>query len=58
MIFLSQNKQEKLEKKNVTLSLPIEAIDLLDNLSVQYGMTKSGLVNILLQKAEKEGIFS
>ncbi|MFT8558227.1 MAG: protein repA [Liquorilactobacillus nagelii] len=43
------------EKKNVTLSLPVESDKKLEEMAKKYGMTKSGLVNFLINKAEEAG---
>lgn len=44
-----------IEKTKVMLSLPIETNQKLAQLANVYGMTKSGLVNLLVQKLEQEG---
>lgn len=43
------------EKKNVTLSLPIDTNKKLESLAKKYGMTKSGLVNLLINRSEEAG---
>ena len=43
------------KKRPVTLSLPIEANEKLDKLAEKYGMTKSGLVNYLINRTSEEG---
>lgn len=43
------------EKKKVTLSLPVETIKKLDEISKKYGMTKSGLVNYLINQVNEKG---
>jgi hypothetical protein len=54
------NKKEVLymvdiKKKNITLSLPIETNDKLEKLAKKYGMTKSGLVNMLINQVDEAG---
>lgn len=43
------------EKKRVTLSLPTETDDKLELLAKENGMTKSGLVNYLINKTVEAG---
>lgn len=43
------------EKKKVTLSIPKLTNEKLDILSKKYGMSKSGLVNFLINKLDEEG---
>ncbi|WP_325168974.1 MULTISPECIES: ribbon-helix-helix domain-containing protein [Bacilli] len=43
------------EKKKVTLSLPVETNDKLEELAKKYGMTKSGLINFLVNQASEKG---
>lgn len=43
------------EKKKVTLSLPKTTDEKLERLAAKYGMTKSGLVNFLINKIDEEG---
>ncbi len=43
------------EKKKVTLSLPVETNEKLEKLAKKYGMSKSGLVNFLINKLEDSG---
>lgn len=43
------------KKKNITLSLPIETNEKLEKLAQKYGMTKSGLVNLLINQADEAG---
>jgi len=51
-------KMEKVKKEKITLSLSKETKKDLDELSKQYGMTKSGLVNFLIQRLkEREDLF-
>lgn len=42
-------------KKKVMLSLPEETNVKLENLALKYGMTKSGLVNFLINQTEETG---
>lgn len=44
-----------LEKKKVMLSLPVETNLKLEALSKKFGMTKSGLVNYLINQTEEIG---
>lgn len=44
-----------IEKKRVTLSLPTETDDKLELLAKENGMTKSGLVNYLINKTVEAG---
>lgn len=44
-----------IKKKNITLSLPVETNEKLENLAKKYGMTKSGLVNLLINQANEAG---
>lgn len=44
-----------LEKKKVMLSLPIETNTKLEELAKRFGMTKSGLVNFLINQTEEIG---
>ena len=46
------------EKKKVTLSLPVETIKKLDEISKKYGMTKSGLVNHLINQVNEKELFT
>lgn len=41
-----------MEKKKITLSIPVDTNDKLGKLAQQYGMTKSGLVNFLVNKLD------
>ena len=43
------------KKKRVTLSLPTETDDNLELLAKKYGMTKSGLVNYLINRTVEAG---
>lgn len=43
------------EKKNVTLSLPVETNKKLEELAHDYGMTKSGIVNYWVNKTKEDG---
>lgn len=45
----------EVEKKKITLSIPIETNDKLENLAKKYGMTKSGLVNMLINQVAEAG---
>lgn len=46
------------KKRKVTLSLPEQTNEKLEEIAEKYGMTKSGLVNFLVNKAyEAETIF-
>lgn len=49
------SEQEK--KKKITLSVTEDTDKKISDLSKKYGMTKSGLVTILVQKANENGIF-
>ena len=42
----------EVEKKKVTLSLPVESNDKLEKMAQKYGMTKSGLVTFLINQAD------
>lgn len=42
-------------KKRISLSLPVETNTKLENLAKKYGMTKSGLVNFLINQTEEAG---
>lgn len=42
-------------KKNITLSLPIETNEKLEKMAKKYGMTKSGLVNLLINQVNEAG---
>lgn len=42
-------------KKKVTLSLPEETNSKLETLALKFGMTKSGLVNFLINQTEETG---
>ena len=44
-----------IKKKNITLSLPIETNEKLEKLAKKYGMTKSGLVNMLINQVDEAG---
>ena len=44
-----------LEKKKVMLSLPVETNTKLEELAKRFGMTKSGLVNFLINQTEEIG---
>lgn len=43
------------EKKKVTLSIPKKTDEKLEDLAKKYGMTKSGLVNFLINKLDEDG---
>lgn len=43
------------EKKKVTLSIPKVTNEKLESLSKKYGMSKSGLVNFLINRLDEEG---
>lgn len=43
------------KKKRVTLSLPVETDNKLEKLAKKYGMTKSGLVNFLINQTDEAG---
>ena len=45
----------EVEKKKVTLSLPVESNDKLEKMAQKYGMTKSGLVTFLINQADDKG---
>ena len=47
-----------MKKKKVTLSLPVETIKKLDEISKKYGMTKSGLVNHLINQVNEKELFT
>ena len=42
-------------KKKVTLSLPVETNKKLEEMSKKFGMTKSGLVNFLINQVAESG---
>lgn len=44
-----------IEKKKVMLSLPVQTNIKLEELATRYGMTKSGLVNFLINQTEEIG---
>lgn len=44
-----------IEKKKATFSLPVETLEKLEKMSKEHGMTKSGLINFLIQQAEYKG---
>lgn len=43
------------EKKKVTLSIPKTTNEKLENLAKKHGMSKSGLVNFLINRLDEEG---
>lgn len=43
------------EKKKVTLSLPVTTVEKLDELAKKFGMTKSGLINFLINQVAEKG---
>jgi predicted DNA-binding protein len=43
------------EKKKVTLSLPVETDRKLEELAQKFGMTKSGLIHFLVNKTYETG---
>ena len=45
----------EIEKKKITLSIPVETNGKLEELSKKYGMTKSGLVNFLINQVAEAG---
>ena len=45
----------EVEKKKITLSIPIETNEKLESLAKKYGMTKSGLVNMLINQVAEGG---
>jgi len=45
----------EIEKKKVTLSLPVDTNKKLEELCKKYGMTKSGLVNFLINQVAESG---
>lgn len=45
----------EIEKKKVTLSIPVNTNEKLEELAQKYGMTKSGLVNFLINQAAEAG---
>ena len=52
---MSEMKVKKIKKKAITLSLPIETVGKLEILANKYGMTKSGLVNFLINQLDEKG---
>lgn len=44
-----------MNKKKITLSIPEDTNKKLEELAKKHGMTKSGLVNFLINKLEKDG---
>lgn len=44
-----------LEKKKITLSLPVDTNERLEDLAVKFGMTKSGLVTFLVNQTDEKG---
>lgn len=61
-LFLDKKKDPKKEtsmttiiKKKVTLSLPEETNSKLETLALKFGMTKSGLVNFLINQTDETG---
>ena len=45
----------EIEKKKITLSIPVKTNGKLEELSKKYGMTKSGLVNFLINQVAEAG---
>lgn len=45
----------KIKKKKVLLSLPVETDKKLEDLATYFGMTKSGLVNFLINQTNERG---
>lgn len=45
----------KTQKKKITLSLPVETDIKIEELAKKFGLTKSGLVNLLVNKASENG---
>jgi len=43
------------EKKKITISLPVETTETLDELAKKFGMTKSGLINFLVNQVAEKG---
>lgn len=48
-------KMVEIEKKKITLSIPVETNRKLEELAEKYGMTKSGLVNFLINQVAEAG---
>lgn len=46
---------DMVEKKKITLSIPVETDEKLNVLAVKFGMTKSGLVNFLINQVDEVG---
>lgn len=44
-----------IEKKKITLSIPVETDDKLELLAQRFGLTKSGLVNYLINQTHERG---
>jgi Ribbon-helix-helix protein, copG family. len=42
-------------KTRITLSIPTESAELVTKLAEKYGMTKSGVVAVLIREAEEAG---
>lgn len=45
----------KTQKKKITLSLPVETDIKIEELAKKFGLTKSGLVNLLVNRASENG---
>ena len=45
----------EVEKKKITLSIPVETNGKLEELAQKYGMNKSGLVNFLVNQVAEAG---
>lgn len=45
----------EIKKKKITLSLPVVTNEKLEEIAQKYGMTKSGLVNLLVNQADENG---
>lgn len=45
----------EIEKKKITLSIPVETNRKLEEMAEKYGMTKSGLVNFLINQVAEAG---
>lgn len=50
-----QERSFRMNKKKITLSIPEDTNKKLEELAKKHGMTKSGLVNFLINKLEKDG---
>ena len=43
------------EKKKITLSIPVETNNILEEMAKKHGMTKSGLVTFLINQLKEKG---